>query len=147
MDLVIRADGTWVHEGRPIARSALVRLFSRVLRRDEGGFVLVTPAEKLEIEVEDAPFLAVDVDRTEAGYAFRTNVGDVVTAGPDHPLTVRPSEAAGTEVAYVLVRGGLEARLSRAVWFRLLEEEAQTEEDGTVFVESGGTRFVLGRTT
>ena len=143
MDLVIRADGAWVHEGRPIVRPALVRLFSRVLRRDPDGYVLVTPAEKLEIEVEDAPFRAVDVDGTPEGLRFRTNVGDAVTASPDHPLTVRLSAARGEEVPYVLVRGGLEARLTRTAWFRLLDE-AETAADGTVVVRSGGARFVLG---
>ena len=143
MDLVIKADGTWVHEGSPIGRASLVRLFSRVLRRDEEGYVLVTPAEKLDITVEDAPFLAVDYERTGDGLTFRTNVGDVVTAGPDHPITMRRSEHAGARVPYVLVRGGLEARLARAAYYRLMEE-AEVGEDGTLSVTSGGERFVLG---
>lgn len=142
IDIVIRADGSWWHEGEPIERAALVRLFSRVLRRDEDGFVLVTPGEKLSITVEDAPFLAVDFEREEAGYTFVTTVGDRVTAGPDHPLTMRRSEAAGAVVPYVLVRGGLEARLSRAAYYRLAEE--LEEEDGELVLRSGGARFVLG---
>ena len=144
MDLVIRADGTWVHEGTPIGRASLVRLFSRVLRRDEDGHVLVTPAEKLSITVEDAPFLAVDYERTNEGYAFRTNVGDVVTAGPDHPIEVRRSDAADAPVPYVRVRGGLDARLARPAYYRLVAE-AETADDGSLFIESGGERFVLGR--
>ena len=149
MDLVIKADGSWVHEGSEITRASLVKLFSRVLRRDdtpdgEGGYVLVTPAEKLDITVEDAPFLAVDYERTGDGLAFRTNVGDVVTAGPDHPITMRRSEHAGARVPYVLVRGGLEARLARPAYYRLMAE-ADTGEDGTLSVTSGGERFVLGR--
>lgn len=144
MDLVIRADGEWVHEGEPITRAALVRLFSRVLRRDDDGYVLVTPGEKLAITVEDAPFLAVDYERTTDGYAFRTNVGDVVTAGPDHPIEVRRSEHAGASVPYVHVRGGLDARLARAAYYRLAEEA--TQADGELAIESGGVRFVLGRT-
>jgi hypothetical protein len=146
MDLVIEADGSWVHEGTPIGRPALIRLFSRVLRRDEDGFVLVTPAEKIDIEVEDAPFLAVDYDRTQGGYAFRTNVGDVVEAGPEHPIEVRWSDHAEAEVPYVLVRGRLEARLARAAYYRLIEE-AEEGPDGALFIESGGERFVLGRTS
>ena len=144
MDLVIRADGSWVHEGSEITRASLIKLFSRVLRRDEDGYVLVTPAEKLDITVEDAPFLAVDYERTGADLAFRTNVGDVVTAGPDHPITMRRSEHAGARVPYVLVRGGLEARLARPAYYRLMAE-ADTAEDGTLSVASGGERFVLGK--
>ncbi len=143
MDLVIKADGTWVHEGRPIARPALVRLFSRILRRDEDGFALVTPAEKLRIAVEDAPFLVVDHERQDGGYRFRTNVGDVVTAGPDHPVMTRDSRELGAAVPYLRVRGALDARISRNVYYRLIEE-AETGEDGTLFIESGGERFVLG---
>ena len=144
MDLVIKADGSWVHEGTPIARASLVKLFARVLRRDGDGYVLVTPAEKLDITVEDAPFLAVDYERTNEGYAFRTNVGDVVTAGPDHPIAMRGSEAIGVRVPYVLVRGGLEARLARPAYYRLVED-ADVAEDGTLSIKSGGRRFVLGR--
>lgn len=149
MDLVIKADGSWVHEGAEITRASLVRLFSRVLRRDvtpdgEDGYVLVTPAEKLDITVEDAPFLAVDYERTAGGdLTFRTNVGDQVTAGPDHPITMRRSDHAGARVPYVLVRGGLEARLARPAYYRLMEE-ADVAEDGTLSVTSGGERFVLG---
>ena len=147
MDLVIRADGSWVHEGSPITRASLVWLFSRVLRRDEtpdgkGSYVLVTPAEKIEIAVEDAPFLAVDYERTNDGYAFRTNVGDVVTAGPDHPIETRWSEAAGARVPYVRVRGGLDARLARPAYYRLVDE-AEQGEGGALFIESGGVRFDL----
>ena len=144
MDLVIKADGTWVHEGSPIGRASLVRLFSRVLRRDEDGYVLVTPAEKLSITVEDAPFLAVDYERTADGYAFRTNVGDVVTAGRDHPVEARMSKAAGARVPYVRVRGRLDARLARPAYYRLIAE-AREAPDGTLFIESGGARFDLGR--
>ena len=144
MDLVIRADGTWVHEGSPIGRASLVKLFARVLRKDDDGYVLVTPAEKLDITAEDAPFLAVDYERTEDGYAFRTNVGDVVTAGPDHPLEMRGSDAVGVRVPYVRVRGGLDARLARAAYYRLVEE-ADVADNGTLSIRSGGERFVLGR--
>src|ERR1700754_3126769 len=89
----ILVDGTWLHEGSPIGRTALVRLFSTVLRREaDGGHVLVTPVEKLTIAVDDAPFLAVEMESEGEGparrLAFRTNVGDVVVVGPGHPLVV-----------------------------------------------------------
>lgn len=143
MDLVIRADGAWIHEGTPIGRASLVRLFSRILRRDEDGYVLVTPAEKLSITVEDAPFLAVDYTLTADGIEFRTNVGDTVRAGPDHPIEVRHSETAGTLVPYIRVRGKLDARLARPAYYRLMDD-ANVAPDGTVSVTSGGSRFVLG---
>src|ERR1043165_1428960 len=87
----IARDGTWYHEGSPIGRPAMVRLFSTILRREpDGGFVLVTPAEKLDIIVEDAPFVAVELRTENEGehrcLAFRLNTGDLVVAGPDHPL-------------------------------------------------------------
>src|SRR5207237_7063551 len=89
IDIVIKRDGLWLHEGAPIGREAMVRLFSTVLRRDPDGFHLVTPAEKLKIEVEDAPFVATRLDQViEDGRGpvlrFQTNVGDQDDAGPDH---------------------------------------------------------------
>src|SRR5690606_19764068 len=87
----IARDGTWFHEGRPIGRPAMVRLFSTILRREpDGGYVLVTPAEKLSIEVEDAPFVAVEMksegEREARRLTFRLNTGDMVVAGAGHPL-------------------------------------------------------------
>ena len=91
IDIVIKASGVWLHEGTPIGRPALVRLFSTVLRKDPDGFHLVTPVEKLKITVEDAPFVAVGVERLEEALAFTTNVGDVVEAGADR-LVVHPGQ-------------------------------------------------------
>src|SRR6266567_8125569 len=88
IDIVIKKSGLWFHEGTPIGREALVRLFSTVLRKDPDGFVLVTPAEKLAITVEDAPFVAVSVERDGQALRFVTNVGDAVEAGEDHPIRV-----------------------------------------------------------
>src|ERR1700727_865091 len=88
IDIVIKRNGLWFHEGTPIGREALVRLFSTVLRKDPEGYVLVTPVEKLAIRVEDAPFIAVRVDRVDETLRFITNVGDVVDAGPDNAIRV-----------------------------------------------------------
>lgn len=125
IDIRIARDGTWYHEGRPIGRPQLVRLFSTILRRDDDRFVLVTPVEKLGIVVEDAPFVAVDVDTEGEGPAqrltFLTNLGDRVTAGPDHPIRVSMNPASGEPAPYVLVRGGLEARIDRKTYYRLAE--------------------------
>jgi hypothetical protein len=139
----IARDGTWYHEGSPIGRPAMVRLFSTILRREpDGRHVLVTPVEKLDIEVEDAAFVAVEVKSEGAGrerrLAFRLNTGDVLVAGPEHPLAFR----AGSEGPhpYLAVRGGLEALVARPVYYELanmaLEEGAEPPglwSDGAFF--------------
>ena len=143
MDLVIRADGSWVHEGTPMGRPALVRLFSRVLRKDEDGYVLVTPAEKISIAVEDVPFVIVDVEPDEKGnLSERTNVGDKVVIGPTHPLTIRHGYG-DTPLPYVRIRGGLEARFGRTAYYQLVEI-ATLGDDGHLTVTSGGRAFDLG---
>ena len=128
----IARDGTWFHEGSPIGRPAMVRLFSSILRREpDGGFVLVTPVEKLAIEVEDAPFNAVELQTEgaarERSLAFRLNTGDVVIAGPNHPLRFEAREDGPHP--YLAVRPGLEARVTRPVYYELagiaLSEEAE----------------------
>ena len=147
IDIRIARDGAWFHEGSPIGRAPLVRLFSTVLRRDPDGFHLVTPAEKLRIVVEDAPFLAVALERDGGTLRFRTNVGDAVAAGPDHPLRVEIDTKTGEPAPYVLVRGGLEARLTRPVFYQLVDM-AELREDGDgepeLWVESDGCAFRLG---
>lgn len=142
IDIRILRDGRWLHEGRPIAREALVRLFSTVLRRDPDGYVLVTPVEKLSIVVEDVPFTAVRVDRVGQALRFLTNVGDAVEAGPDNPLRVETDPASGEPAPYVHVRRGLEARLTRPVFYELAEM-AETRE-GALGVSSNGVWFPLG---
>lgn len=151
IDIRIDRAGAWHHEGRPIRRDALVKLFSTVLRREpDGSYVLVTPAEKLTIRVDDVPFLAVELvvaseqEGAEAGQVIvlRTNVGDVVTVDAEHPLRVA-CDADGGLVPYVRVRGGLEARLARSVVHEL---SSYFEERGeNVGVVSRGDFFVIGR--
>ena len=143
MDLVIRADGSWWHEGVRMARPQLVRLFSRILRKDEDGYVLVTPAEKISIEVEDVPFLAVDYDIVDRAWHFRTNVGDMVRLDAEHPISLRTSPALGQRAPYVLVRGGLEARLDRPVYYRMAQELDLDERARSLVLESAGSRFEL----
>ncbi|MEA3036273.1 MAG: uncharacterized protein QOH04_2038 [Sphingomonadales bacterium] len=123
-DMRIARDGTWFHQGSPIGRQAMVRLFSTILRREpDGRHVLVTPVEKLDIEVEDAPFVAVELKSEGEGrarrLAFRLNTGDMVVAGPDHPL--RFEDGADGPHPYLLVRGGLEALVARPVYYELAE--------------------------
>lgn len=120
----IARDGTWFHQGSPIARQAMVRLFSTILRREpDGRYVLVTPAEKLDVEVEDAPFLAVEYksegDGSERSLAFRLNTGDLVVAGRDHPLRFTAGQDGPRPI--LEVRRGLEALLVRPVYYELAE--------------------------
>jgi len=146
IDIRIAADGAWLYRGSPIAREALVRLFASILRREsDGRHVLVTPVEKLGIIVEDAPFLAVDLAAEGAGDAraltFRTNVGDIVAAGPDHPLRFSVEPDTGGLKPYLLVRGGLEALVTRALALEMVE--FADERDGTIGLWSGGQFFVF----
>ncbi|MBW8814891.1 MAG: DUF1285 domain-containing protein [Caulobacterales bacterium] len=145
IDIVIQRDGRWLHEGAPIGREALVRLFSTILRKDPDGYCLVTPVEKLRITVEDAPFIAVRVDREGEALRFLTNVGDTVDAGPDNPIRVETG-ADGQPRPYVHVRRGLEALIARPVFYELVEM-AQTREtpDGPELgVMASGAWFPLG---
>lgn len=126
IDMEIRADGTWFYMGTPIGRAPLVRLFSTVLRKDEDGKTyLVTPVEKVGIRVVDAPFLAVEMQVTEVEgqqvLTFRTNVGDVVEVGVEHPLRFEIAGENRELKPYLLVRGRLEALVSRAVMYDLVE--------------------------
>ena len=145
IDIVIRKDGRWVHEGGVIGREALVRLFSTVLRKDADGVYLVTPHEKLRITVEDAPFVAVRVDREGEALRFLTNVGDQVEAGPEHPIRVQ-TDAAGEPRPYLTVRGGLEALITRPVFYELVELAEERSSAGAVElgVASNGAWFPIG---
>ncbi|MBN8909820.1 MAG: DUF1285 domain-containing protein, partial [Rhodospirillales bacterium] len=130
LPFVIQRDGTWLYRGSPIGRKELVCLFSSVLKREAGGeYFLETPAERGRIAVEDVPFVAVELDWTGDGrqqtLSFRTNVDEVVTAGPDHPIRVGHDLLTCEPTPYLLIRGGagalgIEARISRAVYYELV---------------------------
>ena len=144
-EMRIARDGTWFHQGSPIGRQAMVRLFSTILRREaDGGYVLVTPVEKLDIAVEDAPFIAVEMKveghGREARLAFRLNTGDLVTAGPEHVL--RFEELEDGPRPYLHVRGGLEALVARPVYYELATM-ALAGEDVPPGVWSKGAFFAL----
>ena len=145
IDIVIRKDGVWFHEGTPIGREALVRLFSTVLRKDPDGIHLVTPVEKMKITVEDAPFIAVRVDAEDGVLRFVTNVGDVVEAGPDNAIRVEMGEG-GEPRPYLHVRRGLEALIARPVFYELVElaEERETPDGPTLGVASNGAWYPVG---
>lgn len=146
IDIVIKKDGLWFHEGTPIGREALVRLFSTVLRKDPDGYHLVTPVEKMRITVEDAPFIAVRVDREGDALKFLTNVGDEVEAGPDNQIRVEMDPKTGEPRPYLHVRRGLEALIARPVFYELVElaEERETPEGPQLGVASNGAWFPVG---
>ncbi|MDO9589011.1 MAG: DUF1285 domain-containing protein [Brevundimonas sp.] len=142
IDIVIRRDGVWMHEGSPIGRAELVRLFSTVLRKDDDGYVLVTPGEKLTIRVEDLPFRAVAVERRGEALVFTTDVGDETEAGNEHPIRVGTDAETGEPAPSVHVRADLWARIARSVFYELVEMAGV--EDGRLMVRSGGATFALG---
>ncbi|MBB4172417.1 DUF1285 domain-containing protein [Sulfitobacter noctilucicola] len=125
LDMQIKRDGTWFYEGTPIGRPELVKLFSTILWREDDKYFLVTPVEKVGITVEDAPFIAVDFEATNAGsdqiLRFETNVGDYATAGPDNPIRVVRDPKTGEPSPYVLIRRNLEALIDRKSFYRLVE--------------------------
>jgi hypothetical protein len=141
----IARDGTWYHEGQPITRPTMIRLFSTILRREpDGRFVLVTPVEKLDIEVEDAPFVAVELKSEGSGrersLAFRLNTGDLLIADEAHRLRV--TGTAEEARPYVSVRTGLDARIDRPVYYELAELALEEASD-PLGLWSHGTFFPL----
>jgi uncharacterized protein len=149
IDMRIAADGTWFYQGTPIGRPALVRLFASILKREGEQYFLVTPVEKCGIVVEDAPFMAVEMQAGEGGAGrelrFRTNVNDWVACGPEHPLRFEPEVATGGLKPYVRVRSSLWAKVTRAVWYDLVELGEEREIGGTEMfgVASGGEFYAM----
>lgn len=146
----IRADGIWLYQNSPIGRPALVKLFSRILRRDaDGRTYLVTPVEKVDVAVDDAPFLAVEMEAQGSGrdqvLTFRTNVDDIVRCGPDHPLRFEREGRSDGLKPYLHVRGRLEALLTRALYYDLVALAVSDVHDGRdhLGVWSGGAFFPL----
>ncbi len=123
--LEIKSDGTWYYMDSPIGRKRLVNLFARILRKEkDGSYVLVTPVEKIAIKVEDVPFIAVDVDVKGSAknkiLKFTTNTGDTVIASKDYPLRVEIDKNTKEPSPYILVRSNLEAKISRSVFYDLV---------------------------
>lgn len=147
IDIRIDTQGDWYHEGTRIQRQPLVNLFASILRREQDGeYYLVTPVEKWRIRVEDAPLLAVDMDIGGAGaerkILFTLNTGERVLLDAQHALTV--TDVDGEPRPYLALNRGLSARLTRAVFYRLVEAAEQRSD--TLQVSSCGTTFSLGRT-
>jgi hypothetical protein len=149
IDMRIAADGTWFYQKTPIGRLPLVKLFASVLKREAGHYFLVTPVEKCGIEVEDVPFLAVEMQVYEqsgdSSLRFRTNVDDWVECGPDHPLRFAPEPGTGGLKPYLHVRAELWAKLTRALFYDLVElgEERDVNGESMFGVSSRGAFFAM----
>ena len=134
LDMRIARDGTWYYLGTPIGRFELVKLFSSILKREDGKYFLVTPAEKVGIIVEDAPFVATDFAAEGEGEAqvltFSTHVGDRAVAGAEHPIRVERDAETGEPSPYILIRDDLEALIDRKSFYRLAEIGAHHETGG-----------------
>jgi hypothetical protein len=150
IDMRIARDGTWFYLGTPIGRKPMVRLFSTVIRRDGDDYFLVTPVEKVGIQVEDAPFVAVTLQVEGEGEAqvlrFATNVEDEVEAGREHPIRVVVDPRTQEPAPYIHVRANLEALIHRNVFYQLVELAVPREIDGQSWlgVWSNGEFFPIG---
>ncbi len=149
LDMRIAADGTWFYLKTPIGRPALVKLFASVLKREGEKYFLVTPVEKCGIQVDDAPFMAVELDVKGSSVGrvlnFRTNVDDWVACGPQHRLRFEPEARTGGLKPYLHVRRDLWAKVTRALFFDLVELGEERDVDGTAMfgVASGGDFFAM----
>lgn len=153
IDMRIARDGTWHYMGSPIGRKPLVKLFSSVLKRDEAGdFWLITPAEMCRIKVDDAPFAAVEMtvegEGANQNLIFRTNIDEIVTAGPNNPLRVAIDPDTQEPAPYVMIRDGLEALITRSVFYDLVDRAEVSAEGGAsvLGVWSDGKFFEIGST-
>jgi hypothetical protein len=152
IDIRIAADGSWFHEGRRFQREAMVKLFAGILRREDGDYYLVTPVEKLRIQVEDAPFIANLVehieDNGESAIVFTTNIGERIVVDADHAIRVETDTHTREPRPYVHVRDGLEALISRSAFFDLINLAHENTRDGGRYlaVSSMGQDFELGST-
>ena len=147
-DMRIGRDGTWYYRGSPIGRKPLVTLFSSVLKRDaDGQYWLETPVERGRIDVDDAPFTAVEMDATgqerDQILIFRTNLDEIVTAGAENPLRIMFDESTGEPSPYIHVRDGLEALLTRSVYYQRAELAVADPDKGLFGVWSSGMFFAL----
>ncbi len=145
IDMRIAADGTWFYQKTPIGRQALVKLFASVVKREGDKYFLVTPVEKVGIVVEDAPFLAVEMRRAGANLSFRTNMDEWIDAGPEHPLRFEAEPETTGMKPYVLVRRNLWAKVTRALFYDLVEAGEERVVDGVAKfgVASGGAFFAM----
>jgi hypothetical protein len=152
IDIRIAADGSWFHQQRRFQRDSLVKLFAGILRREDEEYFLVTPSEKLRIEVEDAPFVATLVESVEdngqQAIVFTTNMGERIVADHAHAIRVEIDADTNAPRPYVHIREGLDALISRSAFYDLLNLAQESERDGAGYlsVTSLGEEFELGST-
>jgi hypothetical protein len=151
IDIRIAVDGTWYHEGRAFQRAALTKLFATVLCREDKDYFLITPAEKLSIQVDDAPFVATMVEQVDDGkneaLVFSTNLGERIVADEQHSIRVETDPVSNQPRPYIHIRDGLEALIGRSAFFDLVNMASEREINGELFftINSMGTEFILGR--
>lgn len=149
IDMRIARDGTWFYMGTPIGRPGLVKLFSSIIKREGDAYFLVTPVEKVGITVDDAPFLAIDLETTGTDnnqcVTFTTQVGDTAVAGAAHPLRVARDAVTGEPSPYILIRANLEALIDRKSFYRLIDlcQHAQHQGADWFGLWSDGTFFPI----
>jgi hypothetical protein len=150
IDIRIAADGDWYHEGRRIQRDALVKLFAGILRREDDSYYLVTPVEKLAIQVDDAPFMATLVERVgggdESAIVFTTNIGERIVVDREHALRIEIDRTTGEPRPYVELYNGLEALIGRSAFYDLLNLAQEKQDDAGAYlaITSMGQEFRLG---
>jgi len=151
IDIRIASDGTWYHQGRAFQRPALTKLFATVLRKENNDYFLMTPVEKLSIQVDDVPFVATMVEQIDdsenKALVFTTNLGDRIVADEQHPIRVEIDSNTNQPRPYIHVRDGLEALIGRNAFFELVNMANTQEFDGHLnfTISSMGTEFILGR--
>lgn len=152
IDIRIAADGSWFHQGRRFQRDSMVKLFAGILRREDDGYFLVTPSEKLRIQVEDAPFVATLVERIEnndqQAIVFTTNIGEQIVVNHEHAIRVDIDADTNEPRPYVHLRDGLDALISRSAFYDLLNFAHESERNGIGYlsITSLGEEFELGST-
>lgn len=146
MDLCIKQDGTWFYLGTPITRQPLIKLFSTVLKKEGDKYFLVTPVEKVGIQVEDVPFIITEWEKYENVLIFKTPQGNQFTVSESNPVELRFHKESKTELPYVLVHSNLFARLHQNVFYQLVElgEEQRTNKGLELMLRSGNYQFSLG---
>jgi len=141
IDMRIKRDGSWDYMGTPITRKRMVKLFTTILKREGDDYFLVTPVEKVGIKVDDAPFVAVEMEKDNNHIIFRTNLDEYIKVDNDHPISVSVNEKTGEPSPYVRVRGNLDALITRSVFYHLAE--MAIEHEGHLGVWSSGEFFSL----
>ena len=145
MNLIIKRSGQWWHEGTPFTRAKLVKLFASVLKMEDDRYYLVTPVEKIGIQVEDVPFVVIDAETTDLGIQVRTQTGDVVTLSETHPVELREFE--GHYVPYCLIRRNLWARVHQNVLYRWVDQakQAPAGDEQALLLKSADYQFSIGQ--